>query len=140
MTTSDPQQSVFNSLTFSVIAPEGKMFVTILEDSKGSPCAIQIHMGKSGAAINAWANSYANILTSALKSGVALSDLITLVSESTSDRAVKTKDGVVIKSGPQALMYVLLQYRRTKFHELEKKLGLDEYNVHGPYAEDTDLD
>lgn len=120
------EQTHFNGLTIQVETPEGRMFVMIIEDNDGKPIAIDLKVGKAGAPLQAWAIAFARIMTISLDHGVTLEELITELSQQKSDRSKVGAHGVTISSGPDGVCYALMQYRKDKFEQTRKILGIDD--------------
>lgn len=102
-----------NSRTIKVLCPDGKMFVTICEDSEGVPNRIIISIGKTGTALMAWANAAA-LLSSRLLPFVGIPGLIQEISNITTSSIRSFGDGIKIRSGPEALAYALMRYQAVK--------------------------
>lgn len=125
-------QTRFDSVTIQARAPEGKMFVTIMENEAGQPIQVAISMGKSGAALSAWAHSMSALISDSLVNNeTTINKLIASLSQHTSDRFVMDGD-IRLRSGPEALCYALMQYRKIKFNELRNTLGANEDDYDGP--------
>jgi len=114
----------WDSITFAVRTPNGKMYVTVIDDEAGKPVEIIVHAGKSGAQVHAWAASLSRMMTTALQNGAGLNDLIKDLSNTSGDGNVPhTDNGVRIRSGPEGVCYALMQYRKMKYRELREKLN-----------------
>lgn len=123
------QQNTFETLTFRVRTPDGTMFVIVLDDVKGKPIGIHINIGKAGLPLSAWANATAALITRMLEAGVGINEIITELSELTTDKSVLSGDGQVpIRSGPDGLCFALMEYRKSKYRELVGTLdGNEDY-------------
>lgn len=121
------QQTIFNNSTFRVTTPEGEMFVTVIEDSASKVTAIDIKIGKAGSALVAWTHSFARILTLAIEKGASVEDLIVELSGQTSDKLRTLTNGVIIRSGPEAVSYALMRYQKEKY----RNIYLDEEDENG---------
>lgn len=117
-------QTVFNNLTFQVHSPDGLMFVSIMEDTEGKPCAIEIKVGKAGAPLRAWCHCLGRMVTMAFEKGATLSEIIEELSLQTSDGIRITSNGMKCRSGPEGVYIALMEYRRDKFDQTRKLLGL----------------
>jgi hypothetical protein len=118
-------QEIFNSVTFQVSIPEGTMFVNILEDTSGKPCAIDATVGKAGTSIRAWTHSFSRIATLALEHGVTIDELISELSSQSSDKSIRNpKSGIIVHSGPEGICHALMEYKRDKFQKLRSSLGV----------------
>jgi len=104
------------SLTFEVTVPEGQMYVIIVEE-ENAPRQVLITIGKTGTRLAAWADSVGRLVTLGLRSGLALSAIIGELSGITSDGAHRYKSGVVLRSGPDGVAYVLHKYQQEKSRE-----------------------
>jgi hypothetical protein len=109
----------YSNITIKVDTPDGSMFVTIIEDSKQHPIAVEIVVGKAGSPLRAWTQSAARLMTLALTRGAAIEQLIEDLSLQTSDRSRRHTNGVEIKSGPEGVAYALMQYRSGKYIALD---------------------
>lgn len=129
------KQTKFHNLTIEVKAPEGTMFVAIIEDNNSTPIAIDITIGKAGTLIQAWAHSMARILTVALEHGATLENFIEELSSQHSSKARRSIDSQVdIWSGPEAICMALLKYKRQRFERVRQSFGIidaDDANTKG---------
>lgn len=101
------------SFTVQVMTPDGKMFVTIVENpnnGRPKPEQILIVLGKTGSAIAAWANMAGLLTTLLLDKGVPLSDIAVQISNILTDRRTSQSNGLDIRSGPEGLKYAFLRY------------------------------
>jgi hypothetical protein len=113
----------YESITFEVDTPDGRMFVIIMENDKGEPVQLQITIGKAGTAMTAWAYAV-SALCSDLLPIKGVNGLLVLLSEITSNRqAARLEDGAMVRSGPDGISYALLRYKAMKFEELKRKFG-----------------
>jgi hypothetical protein len=116
------------SITIQVPTPDGTMFVTITEDKNGAPNAVFIHIGKAGASVSTWAQALARMVSLALDNGAKLEDVMTELSNHTTDRVRVTNDGELVRSGIDGVWVALMKYKRAKFDEVRKTLGnVDEH-------------
>lgn len=114
---------VYNSINIRVETPDGTMFAHIMENGEGKPCGVQVSIGKAGNAVAAWAQATAVLATKLLESGVALNDIIALLSELRGDKRVLSGTGLIpVRSGPDGLCTALMMYRKDKYKELEATL------------------
>ncbi len=116
-------KSQLAGLTIRVETPDGTLFVTISEDESGKPVAIWLHMGKTGAAVTAWAQAMSRMMTLALDKGATVNDIASELSNHTSDKSRTQKNGIVVRSGIEGVFYALMQYKRDKYDQLVETLG-----------------
>lgn len=121
-------QEKFDSVTIQVPTPDGMMFVAIMENTDGSPIAVQIHIGKSGAPLAAWSNALSRIMSLALDKGATINDLIEELSSQTSDKSRTTTNGESVRSGVEGVFVALMRYKRDKY----AALGVHDERVRGP--------
>lgn len=121
-------QDKFASVTIQVSTPDGNMFVTILHDDLDKACAVNIHLGKAGAPIQAWSNALSRVMSLALDHGATINDLIEELSSQTSDRRREKLNGEVVRSGVEGVWSALMMYKRDKYGEMAKAIegGADE--------------
>lgn len=105
----------FNGVTYRVDTPDGLMFVIIMEDAQYKPCGINIHIGKSGTAVSAWANAVARVCSLALDHGTSIPELISELSGNNTDKNRRSGE-IYIRSGVAGLAYALIQYLREGVH------------------------
>lgn len=115
---------------------EGAMFVNVVEDINGRPFKVFIHIGKSGAALYAWADGMAEMVSNSLQSNIPITTIARQLLGISSDKVIKRPDGLTISSGPEALAYALLTYAAEKTAELQRALGTDEDDEYG-WLDDT---
>jgi len=120
MVTATPK---FDSVTIAVGSPNGKIYVTVLDDDDGRPIEVLIHAGKTGGPVHAWAASLARSITTSLGHGASINDIIEDLSLQTSDAYHRSADGTVIRSGAEAVCVALMQYRKAKYNELRQRLS-----------------
>lgn len=117
-------QDRFKSVTYKVDIPEGALYFQVLENNNGEPIGFDIHLGKAGSMIMAWAKSLARMMTIAIEHGATLEDLMQELSSQNSDKIRRRTDGVNIRSGPDGICYALHQYRSEYYKELRIKTGI----------------
>ena len=104
-----------DALVFNVPSPSGEMFVVVIEDSKGKASEFQVHLGKAGSDVAAWASGLAYLATMVLEKGGSITELIVKLSNtSSSARIVYTQDRTPVRSGVEAFVVALHQYQRYK--------------------------
>lgn len=105
----------YNSSTHRVEAPEGTVFVTIIENDNGKPIAVDINIGKAGSTTQAWAKGMSRVITTSLENGTPLEHIIADLSTQNSDRVRLIRGGVIIRSGADAVGFALMEYKRSKY-------------------------
>lgn len=110
-------EEVYQSVAIEVPTPDGLMFVIIMEDDFHNPKELQIHIGKAGSNIAAWADTTARLATLAFSNGVTLSKIVEQISGITSDRVRFIAKGAPIRSGPEGIALALMKYAQAKFKE-----------------------
>lgn len=111
------EQTRFDMISWEVLTPDGKMFVFI-QEAEGKPVGITISIGKSGTAIAAWASCTSRLITLALEKGAGVNEIIEELSGLSAEKAVRiSKTGVSIRSGPEGIAYVFMQYKNHKYQE-----------------------
>jgi len=105
--------TTFDTSVIKVRTPDGKMFVSVMEDINGRPFKIAIQIGKNGSAIRSWTESVSNLVSRLLENNVPLSAIINDLSSLSTDRVSFNADGIV-RSGPDGVVYALFVYMRHK--------------------------
>lgn len=113
-----------NSVVIRVPTPDGTMFLMIDEDESGKPVMIRLEIGKVGSALRAWTDVTGRLITLAIANGATLEDIVTEISNITSDRLVYNRR-IPIRSGPDGIAYGIMQYKGLKYDEMNKILGGD---------------
>lgn len=120
---------VLTGYTAKVQSPDGTLFVTVCESQGKSEFErnaneVHLHIGKSGASVQAWAEAVARVTTLALRAGVPLESIIEEVSNIATDRISPTGGA---RSGPEAFGFGLLRFARARYLLLKKEqhLGVD---------------
>ena len=127
------EQQVYATTTTKVRTPDGTMFVIVLDDDNGKPVGVQINIGKAGSSLSAWANATTALVTKMLDSGIGLNEVITELSELTTDKIVLSGDAnIPVRSGPDGLCYALMEYRKSKFKDLVRTLEGGDENYRPP--------
>lgn len=120
-----PNLPVYQTLNFKIPSPVGDVFVAVGEDRRRKPVLLIITIGKSGSEVQAWSNVFSRFATEMLESGkVEIHDIMQLLSSTTSDRSRQTKEGINVRSGPEAVYLALVKYQQERYKELSKSLGL----------------
>ena len=117
-----PNIQRFDGAVIRVATPDGTLFLIVDEDTSGKPVDIRMEIGKAGTAIRAWSEAAGKLLTLAINKGVTLEEVITEISNITSDRLVY-HGRVPIRSGPDGLAYGLVRYKGHKYDEMQRVLG-----------------
>lgn len=113
----------FNSAVVAVDSPEGgQMFVTIIEDNNGKPFEFMMHIGKAGSALNAWCSALASMANIVIANGGTIEDIITGLSNITSDRIAYVSGDVPVRSGPDAFVLALVKYQRNRADRIKKQM------------------
>lgn len=103
-----------DALIFRVPSPNGEMFVIVIEDEQGKACEFQIHIGKAGSDVAAWASGLAHLATMLLEHGGTITEIIVKLSNTSSAKLVYTQDKTPVRSGVDAFVVALHQYQRYK--------------------------
>jgi hypothetical protein len=123
MTKLKPKQA-YASVTVEVKTPVTNLFVTIVEDDKSNPFAVQVIAGKTGAEIAALASAMSTMMSDYLAQpgNKGVNGIIEMLS---GNRASKNKfdRGVEITSIPEGICWALNQYRHIAYQELKNRLG-----------------
>lgn len=117
------KQSFFKGETIRVKTADGTMFVMILENERGIPCAVQATIGKAGSAVAAWCDATVRLCSKLIDKGTSIHELILELENITSDRQVQS-GSVPIRSGIDGLVHALRSYQRSKRNRAAKALGL----------------
>lgn len=110
-----------------VRTPNGTLFAIIVENEDKSIHSFQFTIGKAGTDVTAWACAMAEMMTLCIKKGATLEELIETLSNITSSREARSIDSNC-RSGPEGLWMALVRYKRSKFEELNKLLGVDKHS------------
>jgi hypothetical protein len=112
----------FDAYVIRKETPDGTLFVTIDHYKNTKKIAqIRAFIGKSGSKLNAWTFACSQLITLALAKGATIEDLITLLSNTNSDRLVY--DGnVPITSGPAGLVQALIAYNHERYREVQSDI------------------
>lgn len=108
-------QARFNSISIRVETTAGTLFVMIMEDIQGEPCGIQLNIGKAGGELSAVAHGLARVCSLVLDKGGKVSELIQELSNNTTDKQVRTKDGTIIRSVLEGVTWALVEYNRERY-------------------------
>ena len=105
----------FDAYSIRVRSPSGTLFL-VVNELNGRLDNIQIYIGKTGSQVYAYVNSLADLVNLAISSGATLEDVITVLSNHTSDK-VSYHENVPIRSDIDAIVFGLLRYKQTKYRE-----------------------
>lgn len=122
----DYKETVYNSFSIRKDSGDGDVYVTIVENELGNPIQVMIAIGKAGSEIRAWNEALSRTITSLLQQGNDINHIVSLLSEITSDRS-RIINNIPVRSGPDAVMLALMEYRGYKFREMEKRYGMADY-------------
>lgn len=117
---------IYSNYSFWVASPDGTITVIVAENKDNSPCAIFIHVGKTGSPIAAWADATARAVTRCFDGGATLEQVIEDISNITTDKFRANPSGYVCRSAVEAVAIALLRYRQHKIETLEKELGIND--------------
>lgn len=114
----------FDSYSYTLESPEGKMYLFIDEDrASHRPVRISAYVGKTGSILRAWIDSFCRLATLCLESRTLdINDLRALLSNQSSDKESRQLNGVAIRSGPEALYIGLSRYIEDKQEQRDKQL------------------
>jgi len=109
---------VCKAIVVKLTTPEGKAFLIIDEDPVSSnPTRFDLQLGKSGTALRSWSYAMGRMLTLSVKNGATIEDVITELSNVTTD---KYSGGV--RSGIDGLVKGLMRYQSDRFVSLTNYL------------------
>lgn len=107
------ERDTYNAYSIRIRSPSGTMFLVVNEvDEKIDN--VQLYIGKTGSILYAYVNSVADLINLALSSGASIEDVITVLSNQTSDK-ISYHENVVIRSDVDAIVYGLLRYKHMKY-------------------------
>lgn len=124
MTTMTMKKSEFDSYAIKVKSVSGSLILVVNED-EGRPHSIQIYIGKTGSNLFAFSSALAELISFLLQQGYEILDIISLLSNTTSDKLVYNGD-IPVRSDVDAIAYALMKYKKEKARA-EKKTSR---NVH----------
>lgn len=113
--------AVANGKAIKVRTPNATLYVVIAEDEHKNPCMIQIHAGKSGSGLAAWAYGLAEMINLHLENDGSIEDIITKLSNTTSDQVSFTDGKFKIRSDVDGIVYALLRYKYERYKEREEE-------------------
>ena len=109
---------VCKATVVKIRTPDGKAFLIIDEDPETSnPIRFDLQLGKSGTSLRSWSYAMGRMLTLSVKNGATIEDVITELSNVTTD---KYSGGV--RSGIDGLVKGLMRYQSDKFINLTSYL------------------
>ena len=106
---------VFAAYSFRIRAPSGTMFL-VANESEGKLDNVQIYIGKTGSNLYAYVNAIADLINVALANGASLEDIISTLSNLTSDKVVYNEN-TPVRSDIDAIVFAFLRYKQQKFLE-----------------------
>jgi hypothetical protein len=115
---------IYDSWNWKIIAPEGTVYVFILEDRiTHKPLRIHAFVGKAGGALSAMVDAMCRVISRQLERGlITLEDIQEELSGTTTD-----KNRTLVRSVPEAIHIAIVKYKTMKFlqyeAEIEEKLG-----------------
>lgn len=115
---------VCECIVLKVPTPDGTLFVTVLEENN-KPIAFRLEIGKSGSTLRAWCDATALMSTLSLQKGATLDEIITELSNISSDKISFTDTQVPVRSGPDGFVLALMRYRQSKYDEMFETLGVN---------------
>ena len=95
----------YDNYTFSLSTPDGDANIIIVE-CEGKIIRVDIMIGKAGSSVAAWCNAFSRMLTFALLHGLPFDTVIEELTDIATDR-YQYKDGIPIRSGPEAIAIAL---------------------------------
>ena len=104
---------MWDNITYHLTTPDGKATVSIAEDKQGEIVHISFTIGKAGSSTNAYCYALAEVTTELIRTQ-GLSHVLSLLSGISSDRIVRFSNGIVCRSGVEALYYALQDWRNSK--------------------------
>jgi hypothetical protein len=114
-------EETYETKTMKCSSPDGTVYVQVLEDKSCEPIHVIVTIGKTGAAVRAWSEALAALISTLLRHNVSIFEIIAELSEHTSDKMVRHngKGGLVkIRSGIEAITYCLHRYNEGRFDEI----------------------
>ena len=105
-----------------IATPDGTMFVTIIEENN-KPIGFRLEIGKSGSTLRTWCDAVGQLATLSIQAGIPLEDIISELSNLSSDKLTITENQVPIRSGPDGFVVALMRYRQAKYEEMLGILG-----------------
>lgn len=118
------------SEAFRIRTPNGTLFAFVIENHDGTINSFQLTIGKAGNDVAVWANAVAELMNLVIAKGGTLEELLAALSGITSPREARSL-GSTCRSGPEGVWMALVRYKRSKFEELSKTLGVENDNYRG---------
>lgn len=106
-------QDVYQSSTVRIDTPAGTLFLIVLEDDNHRPCKVNIHIGKVGSELGTWTQALAGVINIALDHGADLYEIITTISNITSDK-LRRHGEIDVRSGVDGVSIALLKYMQER--------------------------
>lgn len=98
---------VLESSVREIRTPDGKMWLTVVEDELNHPVEIHVSIGKTGGSVAAWTNAVTNLINTMLEYNVPMTRIIEEISGITTDKLSRYPSGVTIRSGPEGISHGL---------------------------------
>lgn len=108
---------IYKSATYRVHTPSGTMFINIMENANGDPFQIDVHIGKAGSELAAWAAATSGLISLALRNHTPLQTVISELADITSDGTARIGATSNCRSGPEGIYSALVLYRNDKLEE-----------------------
>lgn len=111
----------YSSMTVEVITPDGNLYYTICDAEDSTPIKVISVFGKSGTSLAAWAQALDILVNMLLARGTGINDIIEALSNLSNDKVIRDHKGVRVGSGPEGMAVALMEYKRQKYHDLNRK-------------------
>jgi hypothetical protein len=105
----------FDAYSFKIHSPSGAMFL-VVNEFEGKLNSVQIYIGKTGSQVYAYVNAIGDLINLSLRNGFSLEDIITILSNQTSDKLVYAKTSPV-RSDIDSIVLGFLRYKQQKYSE-----------------------
>lgn len=111
----------FPNITYQIDTPDGRAVIQIVENPSNRDIIEHIFftIGKAGSSVNAYCDALARMVVFAIKHKGLVTVLNELSSISSDRPPITTKDGLVIRSGVEALYIALLNWRNDSYSPYE---------------------
>lgn len=112
----------YDCVVIETKTPDGTLFTTINE-LNNKPDNFQLQIGKAGSTLRAWTDAVATLATLAIQHGATIEDIITAISNFSSDRVAFTQGTTPIRSGPGGFVHALMRYKAERWKTMQAVLG-----------------